>query len=142
MNVTTPVVVDTDVISYLFKNHSLAQAYQALLAGRPLAVSLISLAEIEYWMDTRNWGNARRDLMHRFLTRFTPLMPGFETAVLWARIKSNCEKKGRPITFADAWIAAAALQLNVPLATHNASDYVAIDGLKVLTAWQSFSGFK
>ena len=40
MDATTPVVVDTDVISFLFKNRSLAPAYQAILAGRPLAVSL------------------------------------------------------------------------------------------------------
>ena len=50
------------------------------------------------------------------------------------RIKSGCEKKGRPITFADAWIAAAALQLSVPLVTHNASDYRAVEKLTVLTA--------
>jgi predicted nucleic acid-binding protein len=36
--------------------------------------------------------------------------------------------------FADAWIAAAALQLNVPLATHNARDFEAVDGLLMLTA--------
>ena len=46
MDATTPAIVDTDVISFLFKNHSLAPAYQAILAGRMLAVSLISLAEI------------------------------------------------------------------------------------------------
>jgi predicted nucleic acid-binding protein len=57
-----------------------------------------------------------------------------ETALLWARIKTGCEKKGRPITFADAWIAAAALQLGVPLATHNASDYAAVENLTILTA--------
>src|ERR1035437_7213647 len=108
-------VVDTDVVSFLFKNHSLAPAYQAILAGRPLAVSLTTLAEIEYGMEAKNWGAARRDLMRRFLTRFTLLLPDAETARAWARIKSGCEKKGRPITFADAWIAAAALRLNVHL---------------------------
>lgn len=56
MDSTTPVVVDTDVISFLFKNHSLAPAYQAILAGRSLAVSLISLAEIECGMEAKNWG--------------------------------------------------------------------------------------
>jgi predicted nucleic acid-binding protein len=134
MNVATPVVVDTDVISFLFKSHSLAPAYQALLAGRPLAVSLISLAEIKYGMEIKSWGSARRNLMHRFLARFTPLLPDAETAVLWSRIKCICEKKGRPITFADAWVAAAAMQLNVPLVTHNASDYAAVDALTILTA--------
>ena len=73
--------------------------------------------------------------MRRFLGRFTPfLLPDEETARLWAQVKSGCEKKGRPITFADAWIAAAALQLNAPLATHNASDYAAVENLVILTA--------
>ena len=122
MDATTLAVVDTDVVSFPFKAHSLAPAYQAILAGRPLAVSLITLAEIEYGMEVKNWGTSRRDLMRRFLAPFTPLLPDTETARLWARIKSGSEKKGRPITFADAWIAAAAVQLNVPLVTHNASD--------------------
>ena len=34
-----------------------------------------------------------------------------------------------PVSFADAWIAAAALQLNVPLVTHNAGDYGAVEDL-------------
>ena len=59
--------------------------------------------------------------------------PDAETARLWARIKSGCEKKWRPITFADAWIAAAALQLNAQLATHNASDFKIVDGLTIMT---------
>ena len=134
MDSTTPAVVDTDVVSFLFKNHTLAPAYQVILAGRPLAVSLITLAEIEYGMEAKNWGAPRRDLMRRFLTRFTPLLPDTETARTWARIKSGCAKKGRPISFADAWIAAAALQLNVPLVTHNASDYGAVEDLTILTA--------
>ena len=134
MDPTRLAVVDTDVVSFLFKSHPLAPAYQTILAGRPLAVSLITMAEIEYGMEVKNWGTNRRDLMRRFLGRFTPLLPDAETARLWAGIKSAREKKGRPITFADAWIAAAAVQLNVPLVTHNARDYADIQNLVVLTA--------
>jgi predicted nucleic acid-binding protein len=134
MNPVTPAVVDTDVVSFLFKSHPLAPAYQAILTGRPLAVSLITVAEIEYGMEVKNWGAGRRDLMRRFLSRFTPLLPDTETARLWARVKSARERKGRPITFADAWIAAAALQLNIPLATHNARHFEGIQDLAVLTA--------
>jgi toxin FitB len=134
MSSATPVVVDTDVISFIFKDHPLAPAYQAILAGRSLTVSLITLAEIEYGMAAKNWGARRRDLMGRFLSRFKPLLPDLDTANQWARIKRGCERKGRPISFPDAWIAAAALQLNIPLATHNASDYEAIEGLTILTA--------
>jgi predicted nucleic acid-binding protein len=78
MNVATPVVVDTDVISFLFKSHSLAPAYQALLAGRPLAVSLISLAEIKYGMEIKNWGSARRNLMHPLPCPFHSIAPGLQ----------------------------------------------------------------
>jgi len=123
MDSTTPVVVDTDVVSFLFKAHSLAPAYQAILAGRSLAVSL----------EAKNWGANRRDLMRRFLSRFTPLLPDTETARAWARIRCACEKKGKPISFADGWIAAAAVQLNIPLVTHNASDYAAVESLVLLT---------
>jgi predicted nucleic acid-binding protein len=78
MDSTTAVVVDTDVISFLFKNHSFAPAYQTILVGRSLAVSLITLAEIEYGMQVKNWGASRRDLMRRFLARFTVLLPDTE----------------------------------------------------------------
>lgn len=134
MDATSLAVVDTDVISFLFKNHSLAPAYQTILAGRPLAVSLITLGEIEYGMELKNWGVGRRDLMRRFISRFTLLPPDVETAHLWAKLKNRYERKGRPIHFADAWIAAGALQLNVLLATHNGSDFEAVDGLTILTA--------
>ena len=105
--------------------------------GQIVGCSLFTLAEIEYGMEAKNWGASRRDLMRRFLARFTPLSPDTETARAWARIKNGCEKKGRPITFADAWIAAAALQLNIPLVTHNASDYRAVEHLVILTAANS-----
>jgi tRNA(fMet)-specific endonuclease VapC len=85
-------------------------------------------------MEAKNWGTQRRELMSRFLSRFKPLFPDIDTANQWARIKSGREKKGRPISFPDAWIAASALQLNIPLVTHNASDYEEIDGLTILTA--------
>ena len=72
--------------------------------------------------------------MGRFLARFTTLLPDGETARLWARIKTSRERLGRPITFADAWIAASAMQLNLPLVTHNAPDYETIERLVVVTA--------
>ena len=94
MDVTTPAVVDTDVVSFLFKSHSLASTYQAILAGRPLAVSLFTLAEIEYGMEAKSWGVNRRDLMHRFLARFTTLLPDAETARLWRGSKVAVRRRG------------------------------------------------
>ena len=81
----------------------------------------------------KTWGASRGDLMRR-LARFTVLSPDIQTARVRARIKSGCDRKGRPIAFADAWIAAAAVQLNIPLVTHNASDYRSVENLTILTA--------
>jgi len=39
----------------------------------------------------------------------------------------------QPIQVADAWIAATALALDVPLVTHNAVDFEGIEGLEILT---------
>jgi predicted nucleic acid-binding protein len=85
-------------------------------------------------MEVKSWGARRRDLMYRFLSRFKPLLPDIDTAKQWALVKSACEEKGRPISFPDTWIASAALQLNIPLVTQNASDYEAVEGLTIITA--------
>jgi predicted nucleic acid-binding protein len=65
---------------------------------------------------------------------FHSSVTGQGTAVLWAQIKSSCERKGKTITFADAWIAASAVQLDAPLVTNNAGDYDAVENLTILTA--------
>jgi predicted nucleic acid-binding protein len=43
----TPVVVDTDVVSFLFKSDSRAQLYLPLLRNRELVVSFMTEAELE-----------------------------------------------------------------------------------------------
>ena len=42
-------IVDTDVVSMLFKGHSKAAAYGPHLAGRLLGISFMTLAELERW---------------------------------------------------------------------------------------------
>jgi len=130
----SPLVVDTDVVSFLAKDHPIAEQYRGLLEGRELAISVVTIAEIEYGMESRQWSEARKGRMRRVLARFTPIAAEGETARIWAQIRVHCERKGRPIGFADAWIAATAMQLNVPLVSHNARHYRPIDELTVITA--------
>ena len=131
---TGPVVVDTDVVSYLFNDHSFAPAYERILAGRYLAVSLTTIAEIEYGMALKNWGSKRRTLMRRHLSDFVCIFPDIDTAETWARLRSAGYKKGRQIESEDAWIAATALRLNIPLVTNNVDDFRSVDGLTILSA--------
>jgi len=43
----TPVVVDTDVVSFLFKNHPIGLRYDPELAGRVALISFMTVAELE-----------------------------------------------------------------------------------------------
>jgi hypothetical protein len=51
----TPVVVDADVVSFLFKNDSRAQLSLPLLKNRTLLVSFMTEAELEQWVLLAKW---------------------------------------------------------------------------------------
>lgn len=73
-------------------------------------------------------------LLDRFLERFAVYDSDANLCERWAAITEQCYRAGRPINCADAWIAATALELGCPLATHNARDYETVRGLEVVTA--------
>ena len=50
------VLVDTDVISFLFKQHPLADGYRDLLSGKTALVALATSGEIEFGMLAARWG--------------------------------------------------------------------------------------
>jgi len=49
------VVVDTDIISFIFKNHPIGALYEADLAGRTLLVSFMTVAELDRWAIQSKW---------------------------------------------------------------------------------------
>ena len=51
----------------------------------------------------------------------------------WAKAMNDARFRGRPVAAADAWVAATALLLDVPLVTHNGIHYAGIDGLRVIS---------
>ena len=42
----TEIIVDTDVLSFLFKNHPIGQLYDPDLAGRAAGISFMTVAEL------------------------------------------------------------------------------------------------
>ena len=54
-------VVDTDVISYLFKQDTRADLYKPHLQGHLLLISPMTRAELEAWALEHSWGQTRRD---------------------------------------------------------------------------------
>ena len=115
-------VVDTDVVSFLFKQDTRADLYKPHLKGHLLLISPMTRAELESWALEHNWGQPRREAMRTHLKRFM-LAPFHEDlCVTWAEATNSARRSGRPINSSDAWVAAAALYYDVPLVTHNKTD--------------------
>ena len=126
------VIVDTDVVSFLFKGDTRAQAYRQHLQGKTLAVSFMTVAELYQWAYVRNWGESRLSRLEERLRAYVILPYDAELCKQWARVRVECQRQGRPISTQDAWIAATALRHRCPLATHNRDDYAAVAGLDII----------
>jgi predicted nucleic acid-binding protein len=127
------VVVDTDVVSFAFKHDPRALPFRQHLVGQTLVISFMTLAELRAWPLLRKWGQTSRDRLARHLGRYHVYFADDALCQRWAEVTSHARALGRPIEVADAWIAATALLLGVPLVTHNPADYAGVPGLAVLS---------
>ena len=128
------VIVDTDVVSYRFKKDSRARLYRPHLVGSTPFISFMTLAELHAWALRYRWSAARREDLARHISQYFVHYADESVCRIWAEVTSVARRRGRPIGEADAWIAATALLLDMPLVTNNADDFAAVDGLSILTA--------
>lgn len=128
------VVVDTNIVSYLYKQDTRGALYEPHLLGKETAISLMTVAELLQWAALRNWGLPRvQHLEATITTTYTILPIDFDTCRWWATVRVQRSVQGLPISPQDAWIAATALQYGVPLLTHNPDDFKHILSLYVVT---------
>ena len=124
------VVVDTDVVSFTFKEDTRADAYTPHLRGKLLVISFMTLAELARWGLARNWGDARRRRLEEHLRSFFVHPYDRDLCRTWAQVSEEARRAGRPIQCADAWVAAVAVQRGLPLVTDNPDDYAGLSGLQ------------
>ena len=130
----TAVVVDTDVVSYLFKRDSRAEAYRLHLTGRLLVVSFMTVAELDRWALERDWGETRRTRMERHLRNF--VVHPFDRALClrWAEATDGARRKGRPLGRGRRLRrAATAVHHGVLLVTNNPDHYAGVEGLTTIS---------
>ena len=126
-----PVVVDTSVVSLLWRGDGAAAYYRKRLAGKRLIISFQTLEELWFGAIKDGWGDRRRNQLRRNLDQYTVIWPNREMVDISAHLRSQREKVGRRLNTADAWVAATALLLHCPLATHN-RDFEDIPGLQII----------
>jgi len=129
----TVVIVDTDVVSFLFKGDTRAQVYRQHLQGKTLALSFMTVAELYQWAYSRNWEERKLTLLEERLRAYVIVPYDSELCKRWAMICIERQRQGKPISAQDAWVAATALQHGCPLVTHNQDDFAGITGLKVIS---------
>ena len=118
----TQVVVDTDVVSFLFKSHPIGLRYDPELAGRVALISFMTVAEVERWTIQYHWGEHRLRWLHLHLARFTVVPSSPDLCRKWAEAMAAAQAAGRRIECADAWIAATARRRGLRICALNGSD--------------------
>jgi predicted nucleic acid-binding protein len=127
------VVVDTDVISYIVKGDTRGALYQPHLAGQIASISFMALAELELWTLSAGWGARRKQDITRHLRRYIVEHSSPALCRQWSEVMNNSRRVGRPVAVTDAWNAATALLLRLPLVTHNRSHFAGISNLTVIS---------
>ena len=129
------VVVDTDVLSYLFKQDSRGESYKSHLEGKLGVISFMTVAELEFWANIRNWEAHRRAQLADFLQPYAVINSDRELARTWAAIRSEVMRSGHHIDTADCWIAATALLHGIPLLTHNHDHFAYVHNLITISEY-------
>jgi tRNA(fMet)-specific endonuclease VapC len=124
-------LLDTNIISFVMKGHSLAASYQPHLTGYTLAVSFMSVAELREGAILAGWGSRRLAKLEATLNQLLILHTDSVFCQKWAEVRAA--RRSQPIGVADAWIAATALAHGLELVTHNPVDFQGIAGLTVIT---------
>ena len=116
----------------MFKCTPLGDDYSELIGSRPMGITLLAVAEARQGVVYDNWGMKRLAALDVFLSRFVLLESNAEIANLCGGLLGRCKQIGRALSWPDAWAAATAIWLDVPLVTHD-WDLERVPGLRVLT---------
>ena len=127
------IVLDTSVVSYVFSRDRRARYYIERIRGRRALISFQTLEEIWYGAYSKDWGKIRMSELTRHLDQYETVWASPELVGACARLRSERKSAGREIQSADAWIAATAIILRCPLASHD-RDFADIPDLELIQA--------
>ena len=124
-------LLDTNICVFLMKNKYPA-ATRKLLSSDPseIAVSSVTLFELEYGAAKSQWPEKNRNNVKLFLAPFTIVPFDGNDAVAAGEIRCLLEKAGTPIGPYDLQIAAQGLARGYTVVTHNTGEFSRVPNLK------------
>jgi predicted nucleic acid-binding protein len=124
------VVVDTNVVSYLYRADPSAQPFQSILESRRRLISFQTLAELLVWAEP--WSEVKRIKLERWvMARFGVLPHTPVVTRAWVEAVTSARRNGFPISTGDAWIAASAMSAGLMLLSADRNDFRGVDNLKL-----------
>lgn len=126
-------LLDTNVVSILFKpDHTLHQRCLHIAAGNQWFISFMTRGELLLWPRFNQWGSTRREQLTLHIDLCATLYADDDTCRIWVDIITESRAAGRTITPADAWVAAAARQWDLPLVTADYRDFEHLESLTLI----------
>ncbi len=127
------VVADSNIVSYIARRSPIADYYLPHLAGRRVVISFQTLEEALFGAYLNNWGRRRLNNLERQIGQYEVVWPNIDLVQISARLRQQRRFQGRRLKVADSWIAATALYLGCPLASHD-GDFAGIPNLELIRA--------
>ena len=115
------------------RGDNIARLYSPHLKDKLLAISFITVGEMYYGAEKKQWAVKKRKELETHLKNFVVIPYDHQIAQCYGKVVAERERKGRPILCADAWIAACAIRHSISLVTHDLNDFKDIEGLNIIT---------
>jgi tRNA(fMet)-specific endonuclease VapC len=132
-------LLDTNICIYVMKD-SFPSLTKRLLNESPdnIAISAITIYELEYGAAKSRWSDRTRDKLYSFLAPFTSIPFDAHDAATTGYLRALMAQQGSPIGPYDIQIAGQALARDLTVITHNFKEFSRIPGLK-LEDWVNLS---
>ena len=118
-------------MSYIFNEDDRASYYLVQAHGRRAVISFQTLEELWHGVYARGWGKRRKNQLVGHNKQYTVIWSTAELVDICAQLRAERKAAGRTLQSADAWIAATAIMLQCPLASHD-RDFSGIPELEVI----------
>ena len=123
-------MLDTDTCIYARKR---PVGFEPRVPLHDCGISIVVLGELECGVARSRRFEEDRAALNALLAAVRVIALDADVARQYGRIRAHLRTIGQPMDPNDLWIAAHALALDVPLVTHNLSEFRRVPGLSVET---------